>query len=45
MGDEDGNDMEDTSKYEKSGVPLAWLGLDDVVWVLLPAASVVVSAL
>jgi len=23
MGDEDENDMEDTSRYEKSGLPLA----------------------
>jgi len=30
-GDEDGNDMEDTSGYEKSGVRLASLGLEDLV--------------
>jgi len=39
MGDEDENNMEDTSSYEKSGVRLAWLGLEDLVSVLLPAGS------
>jgi len=39
MGDEDENDMENTSSYEKSGVRLAWLGLEDPVLVLLPAGS------
>jgi len=37
MGDEDENDMEDMSGYEKSGVQLACLGLDHLVLVLLPA--------
>jgi len=37
MGDEDQNDVEDTSGPEKSGVLLAWLGLQDPVSVLLPA--------
>jgi len=45
MGDEDGNDMEDTSRYVKSGVQLVWLGLEDLVSVFLPARSVVVPAL
>jgi len=39
MGDEDENNMEDTSGYEKSGVRLAWLGVEDLVSVLLPAGS------
>jgi hypothetical protein len=29
--DEDENDVEDTSGYEKSGVQLAWLGWKDLV--------------
>jgi len=37
MRDEDGNDLEDTSGYEKSGVRLASLGLGDLVSVFLPA--------
>jgi len=45
LGDEDGNDMEDTSGYEKSGVRLAWLGLADLVSVLLPARLGVVPAI
>jgi len=36
-GDEDENDMEDTSGYEKSGVGLARLGWEDLVLVLLHA--------
>ena len=44
MGDEDENDMEDTSGYDKSGVRLAWIGLEDLVSVLLPAASGLVPA-
>jgi len=44
MGDEDENDVEDTSGYDKSGVQLAWLGLEDLVSVLLPAGSGLVSA-
>jgi len=39
MGDEDEHDMEDTSGYEKSGVGLTWLHLEDLVSVLLPARS------
>ena len=31
MGDKDGYDMEDTSGYEKSGVRLAWSGLEDLI--------------
>jgi hypothetical protein len=44
MGDEGGNDMEDTSGYEKSGVRLARLGLEDLVSVCLPAGLGVVPA-
>jgi len=44
MGDEDENDMEDTSGYEKSGVRLAWLGIEDLVSVWLPAGSGLVPA-
>jgi len=44
MGDEDENYMEDTSGYEKSGVRPAWLGLEDLVSVLLPAGSGLVPA-
>jgi hypothetical protein len=45
MGDEDGNDTEDTSGYEKAGVGLASFGLEDLVSVFLPAASGVVPAI
>jgi len=44
MGDEDENDMENTSEYEKSGVRLAWLGWEDVIWVLVRAGSGLVPA-
>jgi len=44
IGDEDGNDMEDTSRYENSRVRHAWLGWEDLVSVFLPAASGVVPA-
>jgi len=44
MGDEDENDMEITTGYKKSGVRLAWLGLEDLVSVLLPAGSGLVPA-
>jgi len=44
MGDEDENDMEDTSDYEKSGEWLAWLGLEDLVAVLLDSGSGLVPA-
>jgi len=44
MWDEDENAMEDTSGYEKSGERLAWLGLEDLVSVLLPAGSGLGSA-
>ena len=43
-GDEDGNDMEHMSWYEKSGVLLAWLGLEILGSVLLPAGSGLVPA-
>ena len=39
MGDEDENGMEDMSGYDKSGVRLARLGLEDIVSVLIPAGS------
>ena len=39
MGDEDENNMVDTSAYEKSGVRLAWLGLADLVLVWLSSES------
>jgi hypothetical protein len=39
MGDEDENDMENTSGYEKSGVRLARLGFEHPVSVILPAGS------
>jgi len=45
MGDGDENDMENTSGYEKSGVRLAWLGLEDPVSVILPTGSGLVSAI
>ena len=35
MGDEDENDVEDTSGYEESGVQTAWLGSEDLIWVIL----------
>jgi len=44
MRDENENDMEDMSGYEKSAVQLAWLGLEDLVSVLLPAGSGLVPA-
>jgi len=44
IGDADENDMEDTSGYEKSGVRLAGLGLEDLVLVLFPAGSGLVPA-
>jgi len=44
MWDEDENDVEDTSGYEKSGVRLAWLGWDDLVSVLLHAGSGLIPA-
>jgi len=33
IADEGENDMEDTSRYEKSRMPLAWLSWEDLVWV------------
>jgi len=44
MGDEDKNYMEDMSGNEKSGVQLAWLGLEDLVSVLLLTGSGLVPA-
>jgi len=43
-GDEDENDMEDTSGYEKSGVQLARLGWEDLISLLLHAGSGLVPA-
>jgi len=40
MGDEDRNDVEDMSTYEKSGVWLCWLGCKDLVLVIVHARSV-----
>jgi hypothetical protein len=45
MGDEDENDMEDMSGYEKSGPELAGLGLEAIVSVLLPAGSGLIPAI
>jgi len=39
MGDEDENDVEDTSRYEKSGVQDASLDWEDLVLVLLHVRS------
>jgi len=36
MGDYDGNDMEDTSGYEKSSVHRARLGSEDLITMILP---------
>jgi len=44
MGDEDENNVEDTSGYEKSGVRLASLSWEDLVLVLLHAGSGLVPA-
>ena len=44
MRDEDESDMGDTSSYEKFGVQQPWLGLEDLVWVLLPAILYLVPA-
>jgi len=44
MGDEDGNDMEDMSGYEKSGVRPASFSLEHLVSVFLLAGSEVVPA-
>jgi len=44
MRDEDEQDVEDMSGYEKSGVRLAWLGSEDRVSVLLPAGSELILA-
>jgi len=44
MGDEDENDIEDTSGYEKSGVQLAWLCWEDLVSVLFHDGSGLVPA-
>jgi len=45
MGDEDENNVEDRSGYEKSRVRLAWLGLEDLISVYLHAGSLQVPAI
>jgi hypothetical protein len=45
MEDGDENYMEITSRYEKWAVQLAWLGLEDLVSVILPAKSGFVPAI
>jgi len=45
MGDEDENDMEDTSGYEKPGVRLATLGWEDLVSVLVRTGLELVPAI
>jgi len=45
IGNEDENDMEDTSRYEKSGVRLAWLGWEDLLLVLVCTGSGLESAI
>jgi len=44
MGDEDGNNVEDTSGYERSGVRLACLCWEDLVSVSLQAGSGLIPA-
>jgi len=44
MGDEDENNEEDTSAYDKSGVRHAWLGREDLVLVKLHAGSGLIPA-
>jgi len=45
IGNDNGNNMMDTSGYEQSGVQSARLGLDDLVSVFFPAGSGVVAAI
>jgi len=44
MGDEDENNIEDTSGYDKSGEWPAWFGLEDPISVILPAGLGLVPA-
>jgi len=44
MGDEHKNVVEDTSRYEKSGVRLPWFGLEDLILVYLHARSGLINA-
>jgi len=44
MCDEDENDVEDTSGYDKFGVRLAWLDWEDLISVLLHSGSGLVPA-
>jgi hypothetical protein len=45
MENDDENDVDDTSGYGKSGVPFAWLGLEDLLSVYLHARSGLVPAI
>jgi len=45
MGDEDEHKMEDMSGYKLSGVPLALLGFEGLVWVVSPAGSRLIPAI
>jgi hypothetical protein len=45
MVDEDENDMEDTSGYDKAGVRSVLLGVEDLISVMLPARSELVLAI
>jgi hypothetical protein len=45
MVDEDENDVEDTRECEKSGVLLAWLGLEELVAVVIQARLSLVPAI
>jgi len=44
MGEEDEKHIEDMSGYEKSGVRLSWLGLEDIVSAIVRAGSGLVPA-
>jgi len=45
MGDADENNMEDPSQYDKSGVRLVWLYVEDIVSVLFEARLRMVPAI
>jgi hypothetical protein len=45
MGEEHENNVEDNSGYEKTGVQLAWMSLDDLISVWLHAGSGLVPAI
>ena len=44
MVEDDENNVEDTRAHEKSGVQLAWLGWEDLVWEKLRTRSGLVPA-